>query len=401
MDALREDPWRRDHPFSSDVEAAGKVMHHPFVTAEEIVRALRPWCQRYQPCNFGKQGAKFGFIHFCVLTERDLHRDDKDIRAKIDAEKKLWKRRALVNTRNPPHAFMLIATSPRLALAAPDDNLKRLSEHIRDLAGFRPTDIDPNSGNAIASDYLYLKSPHDDFYYGYRFNLDFFATAGDGRWWHDHRVPGGIAFTANSTGHMRNWQEWWGPEKGLDKGDRFLTFAMTTIEQAHATRAAAPTLRAGAASADPVEDGRVTWLIDLADHAGNKPLKDISCPFKSGVPPRLEGKDWTTYAGLLHTDHSVRAEFFDDKPPWNDRPFYMDFSYLYDHQSADFVKFMAGVRLAAQDVYRELGHEDEWAIRDGDPAARDPRPYETTEEIRRLLATCEKWTDDLEFDPPL
>jgi hypothetical protein len=41
------------------------------------------------------------------------------------------------------------------------------------------------------------------------FNVDFFACAGDGRWWHDHRFPGGIAYTANSTGHMMRFRDWY------------------------------------------------------------------------------------------------------------------------------------------------------------------------------------------------
>lgn len=54
--------------------------------------------------------------------------------------------------------------------------------------------------------YLYLKNPQTKAYHGFRFNLDFFAAAGDGTWWHDHRFPGGVAFTANATGHMkRSW----------------------------------------------------------------------------------------------------------------------------------------------------------------------------------------------------
>jgi hypothetical protein len=32
--------------------------------------------------------------------------------------------------------------------------------------------------------------------------VNFFGAQGDGRWWHDHRIPAGIAFSMNSVGHM-------------------------------------------------------------------------------------------------------------------------------------------------------------------------------------------------------
>lgn len=413
LEALRKDDQRQDHPFSSDIVAVNDVLYHPYVARDEIVAAIKPWCIKHQPCIFGKQAAKFGLIHFCILTDRDLCRNDRDIKTIIDEEKKLWKRRALLNVRNPPHAFMLVVVSPRVAFAAPDDNLKRFAECIRKLASFDVVEVDHHTGNAIVSDYLYLKSPHDDFYYGFRFNLDFFAAAGDGRWWHDHRCPGGIAFTANSIGHMRQWQEWWSREKGTDKTERFVTFAMNTIDQAHALRPSQPAGRGdgktshGAGSEsdthppDPIAEGRVTWLLNLADHIGNKPLKDGPCPFKNGAPQRLEGKDWTTYAGLLHTDHSTRAEFFRDTQPPTDKPYLMDFTYLYDTRSSDFVKFMAGVRLSEEDIYREIGRPDEWAVKDAAPTeSGDARTYEATEEIRRLLVVCEKWSEDVLIEPP-
>ncbi len=401
LDALREDLGRKEHPFSSDVQEANSVLHHPFVTPDEITRVMLHWSAKRQPCNFGRIGGKHGFIHFAILTERDLRGKDHDIRDKIAQEKRRWKQRALLNLDNPPHAFMLLVSSPRVALAAPDENLKRFAARIRDLAGFRPTRAATGT-NPVVSDFLYLKNPADELYYGFQFNLDFFAAAGDQRWWHDHRVPGGIAFTANATGHMRAWQEWYGPDKGTDRSEFFVKNAMYTVAQAHPVNAAPVKREAGPAPPDdPVADGRVTWLRNLVD---NKPLKDSPCPFKTETPKRLEGKDWTTYEGLLHTDHAVREEFFADgpEPPTKSAPYSMDFTYLYDKRTSDFVKFVAGLRLAEEDIIAELGKFEDWHVRGGEavPVAVTERPQEAHAEVRSLLAVCERWTDSPDLISP-
>jgi hypothetical protein len=82
--------------------------------------------------------------------------------------------------------------------------------------------------NTVTSDYLYMRNPQTGVYHGFQFNIDFFAAAGDGSWWHDHRFPGGIAFTANAPGHMKCFLDWY-DEPGQDHGAWALTQAMMTI----------------------------------------------------------------------------------------------------------------------------------------------------------------------------
>src|SRR5258706_16401362 len=100
---------------------------------------------------------------------------------------------------------------------------------------------------------------------------------------------------------------------------------------------AAPTK--SAEISDPIGQGRVTWLRSLEQNG--KPLVEhVDCPLAS-VPGPLEGKDWTRYEGLLHTDHAIRAEFFNDREeaPTSSKPYLMDFTYLYDERQSDFAKF--------------------------------------------------------------
>ena len=32
--------------------------------------------------------------------------------------------------------------------------------------------------------------------------VNYFCAQGDRRWWHDHRIPGGMALSVNSVGHL-------------------------------------------------------------------------------------------------------------------------------------------------------------------------------------------------------
>ena len=199
--------------------------------------------------------------------------------------------------------------------------------------------------NAVTSDFLYLKDPHSGEFYGYRFNLDYFACAGDGRWWHDHRFPGGIAFTANSVGHMIAFRERYQQQAG--GREWALKQAMVTIRNAAPTR--------GMDGGEAPEQGRATWLRTLG--LDGKPLvAGVACPL-SKVPTTLEGKDWTRYEGVLHTDHAVREEFFLDREvaPMAWKPYLMDFTYLYDELQDEFKEFTGGRPFQVGEVSRKSG----------------------------------------------
>lgn len=379
-EGLRVDRRRESLPFSEDIREANDFLHYPYALDHELADGMRQWCMKRQPCQFGRLAASKRQIHFCFIREIDLARGEKGVAAKIAESKRLWKQRAILDA-NPPHGFLLVFASPKVALAVPDDNLRRFSEKVLELAGWGPERRARKAGNAISSDFLYLKSPKDGLYYGFQFNVDYFASAADGRWWHDHRIPGGIAFTANSTGHMRHYKDWYG-QPGTDHGEWAVKQAMITIAQAHPTT--------GAATGSPQAEGRVTWLRNL-DASGKPLLAQIPCPMTQ-VPGQLQGKDWTRYEGVLHTDHAVRAEFFADRdePVTAAEPYIMDFTYLYDRAQADFVNFMAGVRTSEEQIYAEIGKPDNWGKRD--PGTfKSNRTDAQVKGVADLLRVCEAW----------
>lgn len=258
FDRLRDDAWRASHPFNDDMKEAAALAHYPFALDLDVVKGMALCCLKRQSCQFGQIVAKKGQIYVCILRERDMAGGDRGIAAKIAEGKRQWKQRALINMHGPPSGKMLMFLSPRVTLAAPDDNLRRFADRLLELAGWAPHRRGRKLDNAVASDFLYLKNSSDGFTYRFQFNVDFFAAAGDKRWWHHHRIPGGIAFTANSAGHSRHYMDWY-ENPGTNHGQWALKQAMITVSQAHPTRGENTAKPRG----DPRAEGRVTWLRPL------------------------------------------------------------------------------------------------------------------------------------------
>ena len=292
-----------------------------------------------QPCVFGRIAAQMNRMDIFFLSEPDLCRADEDLQELLRLERLLWKQRCLRNER-PEHGFLLIAASPRLALASPNRDLYTFSKILREIYG---ADIEPDlRGNDIAWEELYLEQPGARCV-RFRFSLDFFAAQGDRRWWHDHRIPGGIGYTANSVGHMSRVREWY--EKKGSQTEWVIKVAMETVDEAADT----------------------SWgrAISLRELKNGHPYSGSKCPFQSldKLKPRLQGRDWSAYRGNLSTDHSLREELFEEDPdPPRDLPEWnMDLTYLYDATKEGISKFM-GQEISCEDVLIKIGEPTERRI---------------------------------------
>lgn len=380
---IEGDAQRVKRDFSIDVLKANALLHNPAASDDEMREGLLDWCAHHQPCMFGRSAAKQGRLHFSILRDKAIREwSDEEIAAKIAEDRRLWKQRALSNVEQAAHSFILVVASPVVAFAAPDRSLREFSEKILELAGWSSNRKNARRVNDVSSDYLYLRCPNDDKYYGFQFNLDFFACAGDRRWWHDHRFPGGIAFTANSTGHFRAFLEWYAP-RGKSDIDAMLGLAMRTIASAAPTKSLIAGDKPPKDVVDPVAEGRVTWLVNL-DSNGMPLLSDVSPPWNA-PPSDLAGKDWTRYEGFLHTDHAVREEFFDprDVPATKGKPYRMDFTYLYNEKEADFLEFTGGREFTKEEIYSELGTPDTWTHRAAEEISR--RSEEDAQKVAEQL----------------
>lgn len=388
---LEGDAERKHLGFSADILEANALLHNPAAFEDEMGECLSKWCLNRQPCQFGRVAAREGRIHFCVLNETALLQwSDEEIAAKIAEDKRLWKQRAAFDKERAAHSFVLAMASSKVAYAAPDGNLQALAQRLLELAGWGNARQGARKLNSTSGDYLYLPHPSEGQFYGFRFNVDFFACAGDRRWWHDHRFPGGIAFTANSTGHMRFFREWYA--KGNESRKEWtVKQAMLTIQNAAPTMQLSDPPACGSTTPNALAEGRATWLRQL-DPTGKPLVAEVKCPL-SHVPSSLQGKDWTRYEGLLHTDHAVRSEFFENRkrPTTSARPYLMDFTYLYNESQPDFIEFTHGKVFSPEEVFAEIGRPEEWTHRKAGPRSL-ARPDEVAAVVVQQLEICRKWT---------
>jgi hypothetical protein len=371
-DRLKEDSLRKnDLPFSDDVTTVNEVLFNPYAKDSEREKALSGWFHKRQSCLFGSIAATSGHLHYCLLSERDIiGKSDGQIAAHIQQQLQAWKRRSLrPNRTTPAYGFVLLAYSPRLAKAAPDQNLFEFSRKLRDLWGCEGTE---EGSGTMHWETLYLRHPKDEAYLKFTFSIDFFLAQGDGRWWHDHRTPGGVMFTANSVGYMRKYLEWY--KKKEDHEEWTIETAMLTIAKA---------------SERPF--GKATWLRKLEN---GLPMVDYPCPFadRSKLKDVLKDADWTRYSGYLHTDHSIRPAFFDEgvdpAPELITEEFLQDFTYLYDPNNIDYARFVRGEDALESEVTTALGPISSWQTL----YTRLPRAKRVQQVVGALTRPAELWS---------
>jgi len=175
----------------------------------------------------------------------------------------------------------------------------------------------------------------------WRVGVNFFGAQGDQRWWHDHRIPGGMAFSMNSIGHMtRARLEAEMPMRPaparVDPADRLvdfaLLFAMRTIH--NASKGKLPGTRlAERDSSCLLPESRRTALREMASFNERK------------------------YFGHYHTDFTIPTEYFDPNAakPMNLKELELDFTYLHDQSEADYGLMGIGQETIEREVLAALG----------------------------------------------
>jgi len=182
--------------------------------------------------------------------------------------------------------------------------------------------------DTIHMDRFYLEQPSKQreiwWYYA---GVNYFSAQGDGRWWQDHRMPGGLAYSVNSVAHLvksgniaRSIEEilkdhrllldtGWTKTK-IESLPKALEFAMRTISNA----------------ADAVS-GKATQLLTYDE---DQNCDAARCPIE--LTGKLKGMSYCHYRGYYHTDHTLPSSYFmpDVKRPNDIHTFELDFTYLYD-----------------------------------------------------------------------
>jgi hypothetical protein len=325
---LESDRWRAQAGFSPEVEIANQELFRPGMTDAGFAEILGKWLEKHQPCLFGRIAAKSGVISYCFLTEDDLRQPDEFIKDKIQSKRLEWTREGFEGRKS---GFVILAVSPTIACARPGSEMLGLARRLCYL--YLETEIETDK---IHFDQLYLQKPGSRLTtWKWLTGVNYFSAQGDGRWWHDHRIPGGMAFSINSVGHLVKsgiiakamkeldagadapFEDY--PEAKVDSLGKALELAMRTIGMA----------------ADAVS-GKATELLPLPADRSSLPAPE--CPVK--LSAKVADKNFCEYKGYYHTDYTLPSEYFlpDVERPADVQPHTLDFTYLFqrDGDNPDF-----------------------------------------------------------------
>ncbi len=321
---LRPDEWRARAGFSSEVEEANKKLFEPDTTEEEAQEVLSLWLQTHQPCLFGRIAAKFGATSYCILSETDLRKPDEFIKEKMQAARLAWTQDGFDGKKS---AFVILAVSPRIANALPGPDMRELARRLCYL--YLETDIEMDT---VHLEQIYLQKPGARLTtWKWLAGVNYFCAQGDNRWWQDHRIPGGMAFSINSVGHfvksgmiskamkelgqLMDAPDEGYPESKLDSLAKALDLAMRTIGKA----------------SDAVS-GKATELLPLPEDHSSLPVSE--CPVK--LSSAMSDKNFCEYRGYYHTDYTLPSDYFlpDVERPEGLKVHSLDFTYLF-HKSVD------------------------------------------------------------------
>jgi hypothetical protein len=304
--------------FTAEVDAVHKTLFSDRLSAEDAAGVLGGWLQRYQPCLFGRIAAKYGQLSYCVLLEHELNQEDHYLRDRIQEARSQWTAAGFNGTKS---GFMIVVVSPRIALATPNRAMKELAQRLCSLYLLEEVELD-----RVYLDEVFLEMPGGRrTSWAWYAGVNYFCAQGDKRWWHDHRIPGGMAFSVNSVGHM--------VKSGvLAKGLTDLAELMGAPAEARDLQklesledALALAMRTISLAADAVS-GKATWLVPAQTPADELP----ACPI--ALPASLSTKSHCSYQGYYHTDHTLPSSYFvpDVERPASVLIHDLDLTYLFD-----------------------------------------------------------------------
>jgi hypothetical protein len=313
---LTPDPWREEVGFSRDVVEAHNQLFASSRAESDLSMVMNNWTSRFQPCLFGRLAARLKMIHYCFLTPHDLTLPDVAIRAKIQESRRAWKREA---DHGRSSAFILLALSPQIASALPNEAVLDLARRLCFLYLLSAVETDTILLETVA---LRIPGPEQSVIQ-WDAGVNYFSSQADRRWWNDHRIPGGLAFSVNSVGHLVKAAQLYNKMADLRQAlylpdDRKRSANLASLGRA--LELAMLTI-AGASSTN---SGRATELIPRSD------ASELTCPI--ALPPDLADKDCCTYKGYYHTDYTLPSEYFvpDVRRRSDQRTFLLDFTYLFD-----------------------------------------------------------------------
>ena len=357
------DAFRSRQAFSPDVEAIHAILFNAKYDRQAKIRAYRGWLEKNQPCVFGKTAATNKNIYICLLEENEIlrmARGDADVEETLQDHRQVWKRLALEGLAS---SFVILLTSKHLITREPNTALKEICRRLLEL--YMQIQI-PDDTYHIEREYVFLRRP-DSALLKFSTLPNIFCAQGDGRWWHDHRTPGGVMITSNALGHF--------------------VYARTKKAQLDP-----------AACASTLEQAMRT-IANACKRPSNGKMKYAHCPATSLVPrqpgdptPLRQTSEFASnspdhYAGYFNTDHLIPSVFFQkDRDPKTLRRYDdLSFRYIFDPSTDPdgHAELMAGVPTKWYDVRRNMDRIPEFA---------DPERVPVID--RQLRGRLASWLED-------
>jgi len=363
------DRFRSRHPFSEDIESVHAILFNSHYSKRRKIRAYRQWLETNQPCVFGRVAAKHKNVFICLLEEHEIvrmKRGDDDLRDTIQDYRQVWKRYALEGMMS---SFLILLVSRGLVTKEPQDQLKEICRRFLELY----MEVEVADDTILPQrEYVFLRHAREA---GRPDILKFstlpnvFCAQGDGRWWQDHRTPGGVMITSNALGHFmysRNKVAFLQEKEKLWA----LENAMRTISNAYSDPA---TKKSGRLRHCPA-----THLVPRLQGEPS-PLRDSSA-FSMFSP------DY--YQGYFHTDHLIPSAFFQPERDPKALKHYEDLSLRYIFDPAgdpqDHAELMTGVNATWYEVRRNIDRLPDFVNPEKNPA-------DFSDSIRARLA---RWLEE-------
>ena len=296
---------RSRRPFSADMEAVHAVLFNPDYDRQTKIKAYRTWLEKNQPCVFGKAAATNKNVYVCLLEDHEIlrmQRGDLDVEDTLQDHRQVFKRLALEGRVS---SFVILLASRHLITREPNDQLKEICRRLLEL--YMQVRV-PDDTIHSEREYVFLRRA-DGTVLKFSTLPNIFCSQGDGRWWHDHRTPGGIMITSNALGHFTYVRS--------KKPDLDASSCTTALEQAMRT--------ISNARKDPSEGKSkfahcpATFLVPRLE-SDPVPLKPTS-DFAGSSPDH--------YAGYFHTDHLIPSVFFQKERDPKMLKKYEDLSFRY------------------------------------------------------------------------
>jgi len=338
-----EDGLRKKTAFSEDMEATQAILFNSRYDRLRKISAYRRWLELNQPCVFGRVAGKNKNVFICLLEEHEIlrmERGDRDLHDTIQDHRQVWKRFALEGLSS---SFVILLVSKSLVGKEPGKQLKEICRRLLEL--YMELDHIDDDTFHTQREYVFLKKRQPGNARLLKFSTlpNVFCAQGDGRWWHDHRTPGGIMITSNALGHFVHSRTVVVTLQDKEK-IQALDQAMRTISNAHKPSGRSRFKHCPATFLVPIANGEAT------------PIRESSDFHKYSADH---------YQGYFNTDHLIPSVFFSKERDPKELKLHEDltFRYIYDSTAdpQEHAKLMTGIETTWYDAKRNMDRLPDYA----------------------------------------